>query len=686
VLGDTIGPYRILEELGSGGFGTVYTARHLVENEIVAIKVLRAELAARADLRQRLLDEAQLLRSLPPHKNIVGLRDFGEAHGRPYLVMDHLAGQDLRDTLADGVLPIDQALDIAAQVADALAAAERGGLVHCDIKPENLRILSDGCVKVMDFGIARAADAHLREIAGTRAYMAPELWRGEPPEHASDVYALGCVLYEMLTGHAPFVPAAQGDREQAAREVAQQHLSLEPDWWPLQQEAAPASLVQLLRAMLAKVAEDRPRAVHLAAELRRLAGAAVAGTRLAGRAAADDDTTRPHPQAGAEDDDDITIRRGAPLPSTPHECATPTPGAALERIPSGVRVSLQRHLGTIDLGAEACRAALCHEGALLTGTLEGQVCRLDLRTGRVESWAVVPRSAVRSPAWAFAAYRHRLWLHAGDRDCYELEAAQGRVTGHTLLPEAAMSLSCTGGWLYMAGARAELYRAPLNDVERRERFDLGARLTGAPVATQGAVFAPTAAGLVCLDTHTRVAAPVGPQQTARAASLMPGRRLAVVYSAVAADGAQSSTIGLFDVAALPPRLLATVQASGQSAGPAQVAGDRIVVSYRDGRALAWDAVVSDGAWQLRQAWPSEAWEGLRVHSGAGLGAGLVALAPCNEREGKLVLLNAGNGRPVAEQPLSGEVFVAPLWWERTLSVIMARGAVEVFRITLVAQG
>ena len=141
-----IGQYQVLKEIGSGGFGTVYLALNPLTHEAVAVKVLRADYAARPELRQRFEQEAEMLRGLPPCDQIVALLDYGETQSQPFLVMPYLAGHDLRDAFEVDHLSGQQMLEIIIQTAIALRVAAASGLVHCDIKPENLRILPNGAV------------------------------------------------------------------------------------------------------------------------------------------------------------------------------------------------------------------------------------------------------------------------------------------------------------------------------------------------------------------------------------------------------------------------------------------------------------------------------------------------------------------------------------------------------------
>ncbi len=207
--------YQILDRLGGGGFANVYRAVDQKNGETVALKVLLPQYAESAEFRARFLNEAHTILGLPPHPNIVRVRDYAATAQSCYLVMELLQGQDLDQWIEKrGILPVNEATTIAMQIADALALAHQHGIVHRDIKPQNVRITPSG-VKVMDFGIARATEAarltRTDTIIGTPQYIAPEIWEGQRATPRSDVYSLGVVLYEMLAGRAPFdgdTPAA----------------------------------------------------------------------------------------------------------------------------------------------------------------------------------------------------------------------------------------------------------------------------------------------------------------------------------------------------------------------------------------------------------------------------------------------------------------------------------------------
>ncbi len=217
----SLGPYRIVGLIGSGGMGEVYRARDTRLERDVAIKVLPKDLAGDQARLRRFEQEARAAGALD-HQNVCAIHDVGAHDGSPFVVMELLEGRSLRARLAAGPIPAHEAIDCAAQIALGLAAAHAKGIVHRDLKPENLFLTRDGCVKILDFGLARRVPVDLpgpqgelstREmtggtvsgaVMGTAGYMSPEQARGEPADPRSDIFSLGCVLHEMLSGHQPF--------------------------------------------------------------------------------------------------------------------------------------------------------------------------------------------------------------------------------------------------------------------------------------------------------------------------------------------------------------------------------------------------------------------------------------------------------------------------------------------------
>ncbi|HEU5251140.1 MAG TPA: serine/threonine-protein kinase, partial [Thermoanaerobaculia bacterium] len=215
--GSSIGSYQVLFRLGSGGMGEVWRGRDSGRGIDVAIKVLSPDAVRDPDRMRRFAMEARAASSLK-HPNILTVYDVGESEAGPYLVTEYVEGDTVRNLLNDGPLPLERAADIALQAAEGVASAHAVGIVHRDLKPENLMVNRQGAVKILDFGLAKLLrPAEVSEdnaldvartatgmIIGTAGYLSPEQLRGEKASERSDVFALGVVLYEMLTGENPF--------------------------------------------------------------------------------------------------------------------------------------------------------------------------------------------------------------------------------------------------------------------------------------------------------------------------------------------------------------------------------------------------------------------------------------------------------------------------------------------------
>ncbi len=239
--------YEILEQLGGGGMAIVYKGRDTFLNRLVTIKVLRPEFSSDKEFTRRFRREAQAVASLS-HPNIVSIYDVGQEDGIQYLVMEYVDGEDLKTVIRrEGALPPDKAVQIACQVLEALEHAHENNIVHRDIKPHNILITKSGRAKLTDFGIAREATAatvtQADTIVGSVHYLSPEQARGEVAAPQSDIYSLGVVLYEMLTGSVPFT----GDNPIS---VAIKHIQEEPEPPSRRNPAVPPALEQVvLRAM-----------------------------------------------------------------------------------------------------------------------------------------------------------------------------------------------------------------------------------------------------------------------------------------------------------------------------------------------------------------------------------------------------------------------------------------------------
>src|SRR5512145_2207176 len=259
-----IGPYRILSTLGAGGMGEVYRARDTRLQRDVAIKALPVVFTGDGDRRARFEREARLLASLN-HPHIGAIYGLEESQGASFLVLELVEGITLAERIAQGSLSLSESLDIARQIADALDAAHEKGIVHRDLKPANIKLTADGKVKVLDFGLAKFSQpseqisrAPTETIAtregtvfGTPGYMSPEQARGQAIDKRSDIWAFGCVLYEMLAGRRAFAGETASDTIAAI-------LERDPDWSALP-NATPAALDRLLRRCLEKDSKLRLR-------------------------------------------------------------------------------------------------------------------------------------------------------------------------------------------------------------------------------------------------------------------------------------------------------------------------------------------------------------------------------------------------------------------------------------------
>ena len=247
------GPYEILGEIGRGGMGTVYKARHGQLGRFAALKFLPADLAADEQAKERFLAEARAAAALD-HPNVCTVHDIGETgDGDLFIAMAFCEGETLRARIARGPLSIEDAVDVARQVAKGLVAAHERGIVHRDIKPANVMVAEGGAVKVVDFGIAKVSGLDLtRESTtlGTTAYMSPEQARGEPVDPRTDIWSLGVLLYEMLAGERPFAaPYEQAVLFQLLHESPAPLASRRPD--------VPPALAQVVERALAKVPDQR---------------------------------------------------------------------------------------------------------------------------------------------------------------------------------------------------------------------------------------------------------------------------------------------------------------------------------------------------------------------------------------------------------------------------------------------
>jgi eukaryotic-like serine/threonine-protein kinase len=265
--GTRLGPYEIIVAIGAGGMGEVYRATDSNLKRSVAIKVLPALVAGDADRLARFQREAEVLAALN-HPNIAAIYGLEKTPDLTALVMELVEGDDLSQRIASGPIPLDEALPMAKQIAEALEAAHEQGIIHRDLKPANIKVRADGTVKVLDFGLAKAMEPATGSspsmsmsptvttpamtqagaiLLGTAAYMSPEQARGKPVDKRADIWAFGAVLFEMLTGSPPF------PGEDIAHVLARV-IEREPQW-----SALPPTLPPALRTFLRRCLTKDPR-------------------------------------------------------------------------------------------------------------------------------------------------------------------------------------------------------------------------------------------------------------------------------------------------------------------------------------------------------------------------------------------------------------------------------------------
>ncbi|UCG51824.1 MAG: protein kinase [Candidatus Latescibacterota bacterium] len=249
MIGETVSHYKILEELGGGGMGVVYKAEDTKLKRVVALKFLPPELIRDRDAKTRFIHEAQAASALQ-HNNICNIHEIDETRdGRLFICMDCYEGETLKQKIARGSLPVEEAIDITIQVAAGLSEAHRAGMVHRDIKPANTMVTDKGVVKILDFGLAKLAGqtkvTKTGMTVGTVAYMSPEQAKGDETDSRSDIWSLGVMLYEMLAGRLPF----RGEMEPA---MVYSILNEDPDPVTTTRENVPIGVEDIIERALSK--------------------------------------------------------------------------------------------------------------------------------------------------------------------------------------------------------------------------------------------------------------------------------------------------------------------------------------------------------------------------------------------------------------------------------------------------
>lgn len=249
--------YQLQDTLGTGGMAVVYKARDLMLERSVAVKVLREDFSRDPAFRERFRQEARAAANLS-HPNIVTVHDFGLDQGHLFIVMEYMPGTDLKTLIKQKErFPVSEALELAIQACGGIGYAHRAGLVHCDVKPHNMLVTPEGRLKVTDFGIARALstispDEQSDVVWGSPHYFSPEQAGGRPPSPASDVYSLGVILYEMVTGRLPFVASDSA-------ELARMHREDKPVAPRYYNNSIPSSLEEIMLKVLSKEPSSRYR-------------------------------------------------------------------------------------------------------------------------------------------------------------------------------------------------------------------------------------------------------------------------------------------------------------------------------------------------------------------------------------------------------------------------------------------
>ena len=365
LIGQHLGPYRILEQIGTGGMATVYKAYQPAMDRYVAIKVIAAHFAQDETFLRRFRREAKAVAQLE-HAHILPVHDYGEAEGRPYLVMRFLEAGTLKDRIVQGSLPLTEVNRIVGQVGSALDYAHRMGVVHRDVKPTNILLDAEGDAFLTDFGLAKMMESSVQLTAtgvgiGTPAYMSPEQGKGAKVDSRADVYSLGVMLYEMVTGHAPY-------EAETPLAVVLKHIQ-EP--LPLPRSVRPDLPEEVERVILRAMAKEPDDRFQTAGEMVRALDGAVRASEAAAR-------TEPGAVARAE-------------PTVAGVAAGPAEGS-LARVVASVREALPAGWGRVAVWVAAGAVALL----ILFLVLSRVPLRVQISGGQLEVVRVVEGTPVPS--------------------------------------------------------------------------------------------------------------------------------------------------------------------------------------------------------------------------------------------------------------------------------------------------
>jgi hypothetical protein len=405
--------YRLLKPLGKGGMGVVFKAHDSVLEEDVALKLLRSDIAEEPDAARRFRQEIRLARRVR-HRNVCAIHEYGEDGGIRYISMELIEGVDLRQVLRrQGTPTAVEALDISIQIAEGLSAIHEAGIIHRDLKTANIMIDAQGCVRLMDFGIAKqvasesmAGVTALGTIMGTPEYMSPEQGRGENTDFRTDVYSLGVMVFEICTGHLPF----KGDTPIA---TIFKHIQEPPPLFGEQAAQIPRPVVPLLAKALAKSPQDRYQSV--AEMLQALRDARDACGQL----------PRAVPRIPAAP----PIVTGAVAPQLePATQSRVAPTSVPTRVPTAMRTLVPGGV-SLDASGEATAATpgrhVLNPEAAVPSATEGAV---DRTPGASRKHAAAIPTVARSPGWPL-----RFWLFTGLGPLVIVALALGGFLGYRVL-------------------------------------------------------------------------------------------------------------------------------------------------------------------------------------------------------------------------------------------------------------